>query len=199
MNKRDKAVTVLLSAACAMTLCYAVSGPITAARPISRQTGSGPLYEAYKQRMARADALATQATVAWKKEKNLPKAEALFKQALSVDSDHGFCTYYLAQVLDEEGKTEEAQKAYEKVVYPKDGSGSTMQQNPAVWSRYAQLTAEVGKRRESDEAFQQAIALLPTDGVHPVPKGAVTLHAASSKTSYTDHKKAVDFLWSVCR
>ena len=184
MTKPNKIMALFIGLACALSVYCTVYGQIASSKPKSRQIGSGPRHEAYQKRIAQSNTMAKQAYAAWQKEKDLPKAESLFKQALAIEPNHGFNMYFLAQVLDEEGKTQEAQRQYEKVVYPKDGSGSTMQSTPSVVARYAVLSAEVGKRRESDAALQQAIDLLP------LPKGTVAPRPAGT-TTLADHKKAV--------
>lgn len=119
-----------------------------------RQTGSGPAYEARRASIRESVRLQKAGYAAWHKENDLPKAEALFKQALALVPGEPRKLYALAQVLDAQDKTVEARAAYRNVVRPQQGTGSTLQTDPTILMRYAALCKASGQQEEANDAYR---------------------------------------------
>ncbi|RZL97405.1 MAG: hypothetical protein EOO88_62480 [Pedobacter sp.] len=99
----------------------------------SRNQLRTPTYLAKK---AKSKALYEEAYHAWKVEKDLSKAERLFREQFTVENDNPFSWRALAGLLREEGKTSEAAEFYRKVVHPVAGTGSTFSNDPHILVAY---------------------------------------------------------------
>jgi tetratricopeptide (TPR) repeat protein len=92
----------------------------------------------------------------WKIGHNLIAAEGNFRQSLTLAPERSDIWNSLAEVLEEQGKENEALEAYRHAVHPPSNTGSTMEYDPLVLVRYADLADKRGHAAEANSAYKQA-------------------------------------------
>ena len=149
----------------------------------SRHPNTSPAYLAKQAKLHELDRAAYKA---WHQEKNLAKAEALFREELALEPGDPMTPHSLAQLLDEEGKSAEALTAYRNM------GPSSAQHDPATLAAYARLAEKSGNHAEAAAIREKAAAPLRPlgDDFPPVPKISPTVSATQDEIRAFNHIEA---------
>ncbi len=119
---------------------------------------------ALRQRRERQFQLDQDAAMALNGEKDLPKAERLFRQALRLNDADDDAWLGLARIADKQGKTREALALYQSLLGPHRNWVSAESNDVAVLTRYAELSEHFGKTEQAVQAYQKVLQVSARDG-----------------------------------
>lgn len=107
------------------------------------------------------DRIGREGYVAWKKAHNLVLAESNFKECDAIGIPGFTETDMLAQVQIEMGKKREALENTKLILWPPPRTGSTLQDQPAIWLRYIALSRELNQPIDEQAVIARAQKNLP--------------------------------------
>jgi hypothetical protein len=149
-NGMNRTVGIFAVLAAVSVVGFLLFPAIGTRKPISKR--SNPEWE---RKVGAASQKASAAYSQWRSGGSAAKAEeALSESYASFGSDN--TAYWLALVLADEGKYEEAEKLLRLVTHPTPMRGSTLATAPTVLVQYAEVAQQAGKPNEAKWALAQA-------------------------------------------
>ncbi len=159
MNKRKFLVMLIIGIGAAYgTMCIILT-PLSM-RENSRQGTNNPKYRAHLALVAR---LEQDGYMAMNGEKNLPKAEQIFRQVLKEEASSDDAWLALARIMDKQGRPREALTYYQGLLGP-HAWVSSLQNDTAILTRYAELSERFGKIEQALQAYQKVLQVSARDG-----------------------------------
>lgn len=134
---------------------------LTHSRSISSQQ-SKPNPERERRR-AQQQQLVQNAFLAWQRDKDLPKAERLFRQALKQDDACDDAWLSLARIMDSQSRHREALVFYDSFLGPHRWK-SSLENEPAVLTRYAELCDQFGRSDDATRAYRKVLVNAARNG-----------------------------------
>lgn len=122
-------------------------------RDTSYQRSTNPQY---RQRVAELKKLKSDGYRALNHDKNLPEAERIFRDLLKQDNANDDAWLCLARIMDMQGRYKESLAFYDGLLGPHRWT-SSLQNEPAVLARYAELCDKMGRPDDATAAYREIL------------------------------------------